>query len=89
MLGTTVTGNTFNGVVVVSQSAADLESDNVITGNGQSGILVKDVSFAEFRLPSTITGNGSGLDVACLPQSPATRGSLTNIGGGITNCVEP
>jgi len=89
MLGTTVTGNAFNGVVVVSQSAADVESDNVITGNGHSGVLVKDVSFAEFRLPNTITGNGSGLNVACLAQFPATRGSLTNIVGGITNCVEP
>src|SRR5262249_609098 len=89
MLGTTVTGNLFNGVVVLGQSAADLESGNMISGKCPSGVLGKDVNFAEFRLPSTVTGNGSGLDVACLPQYPATRGALTNLGGGITNCVEP
>jgi parallel beta helix pectate lyase-like protein len=89
LVGTTVTGNSLNGVVVVGQSAADIEADNVITGNGHSGVFVRDVSFAEFRGASTVTGNGSGLDVACLPQFPSTRGALTNIRGGNTNCVEP
>ena len=89
MLGTSVTGNAGYGVMVLAHSSADFEAGNVITGNGISGVFVRDVSFAEFRLPSTITGNLSGLDAECRPQFPATRGALTNIGGGITNCVEP
>jgi len=88
LLGTTITGNSATGVLMVAQSTADFELNNVVTGNAY-GVLVKDVSYAEFRGPNTVTGNWTGTDVYCQPQFPATRGALTNIGGGTTNCVEP
>jgi hypothetical protein len=74
---------------VTAHSSVDLESGDVVTGNSASGVFIKDLSYVDFRGPSTVAGNLSGLDVACSPQSPATRGALTNIGGGITNCTEP
>jgi hypothetical protein len=89
LLGTTVTGNSGNGVTVAEHAAADFEFDNVVTANGANGVLVRDDSFVVFRATNNITGNLSGLDVDCQPQFPATRGALTNIGGGTTNCVEP
>jgi len=87
LLGTTVTGNSATGVFVVGQSAAVFAGSNVVTGNAY-GVFVRDVSYAEFS-GDTMTGNWTGMDVYCQPQFPATRGALTNIGGGITNCVEP
>jgi len=89
LVGTSVTGNSGNGLTVASHSSVDVESNSVVTGNGASGVFLKDLSFVEFRGLSTVTGNFSGLDVACFPQFPATRGALTNIGGAITNCTEP
>jgi len=50
---------------------------------------VRDLSFAFFSSGNSITGNLGGTDVLCSPQFSATRGALTNIGGGTTNCVEP
>jgi len=89
LVGTTITGNSGNGLTVVAHSSVDFESDSVIAGNGASGVFLRDLSYVEFRGANTVTGNFSGLDVACRPQFPATRGALTNIGGGITDCVEP
>jgi len=89
LLGTTVTGNAGNGLSVTAHSSVDLESGDIVTGNSASGVFIKDLSYVDFRGASTVTGNLSGLDVACSPQFPATRGALTNIGGGITNCSEP
>jgi len=86
--GNTITGNLF-GVTILGHSDAWFAPENVITGNVIDGVVVRDVSFALFESSSTITGNGSGVDVSCQPQYPATRAALTNIGGGITNCVEP
>jgi len=87
--GTSVAGNSGNGLTVLAHSSVDVESSTVITANGASGIFLRDLSFIDFREPSTVTGNLSGLDVACFPQFPATRGVLTNTGGGNTNCTEP
>ena len=70
-----------------SGSEAGFEETSV-TGNGDSGVVVRDLSFAGFSA-SNVTGNLSGTDVICQPQFPATRGALTDIGGGTTNCVEP
>jgi len=89
LLGTTVTGNAGNGLSVTAHSSVDLESGDMVSGNSASGVFIRDLSYVDFRGPSTVTGNLSGLDVACSPQFPATRGALTNIGGGITNCTEP
>lgn len=89
LLGTSITGNSANGVTVTGHATADFEPDNVVTGNAGNGVFLRDVSYAEFKPASNITGNASGLDVDCQPQFPATRGALTNIGGGTTNCVEP
>jgi hypothetical protein len=89
LLGTSVTRNSGNGLTVLAHSSVDFESADVVTNNGASGIFLRDLSYVEFRGPSTVTGNSSGLDVACFPQFPATRGALTNTGGGITNCTEP
>ena len=91
LVSCTITGNGGNGVRL--QHNADARFDNyvgptTITGNGGSGVTVGDLSFALFG-PSTITGNLGGTDVLCSPQFPATRGALSNIGGGATNCVEP
>jgi hypothetical protein len=82
-----ITGNLF-GVLALNHTEASLAGD-VITGNGLNGVVVRDLSFVLFGGPSNITGHPSGLDVDCQPQFPATRGALTNIGGGTTNCVEP
>jgi hypothetical protein len=88
LLGTTITGNSGQGVAVLGQSAADFEVNNVVTGNGYDGVLVRDLSYAEFRGANTITGNLI-LDVECQSQFPVSRGALTNIGGGTTDCTEP
>jgi hypothetical protein len=62
---------------------------NVVTGNGGNGVFLRDLSFGFMGVGgATITGNGD-LDVNCAAQFPATRGALTDIGGGTTNCVEP
>jgi len=82
-----ITGNLF-GVLALNHTEASLAGD-VITGNGLNGVVVRDLSFVLFGGPSNIAGHPSGLDVDCQPQFPATRGALTNIGGGTTNCVEP
>ncbi len=91
LISCTITGNSGSGVRL--QHSAEARFDNyvgptTVTGNGGTGVFVRDLSFALFG-PSTITGNLSGTDVTCSPQFPATRGALTNIGGGMTNCVEP
>ncbi len=84
---TTITANTY-GVLVAAHSTALFVGDNVISANSNAGVAVRDLSYAEFVGANTITGN-PGADVICWPQFPATRGVLTNIGGGTTNCVEP
>jgi hypothetical protein len=83
-----ITGNNADGVRIFQASAAQFGGGNVITGNGAPGVGIEDVSFADFAPGNVITGNAS-LDVACLPQFSATRGALTNVGGGNTNCTEP
>jgi Right handed beta helix region len=61
----------------------------IVTANAGAGVFLQDLSMAHFDPPSTVTGNHGGTDVVCGPQYTATRGALTNIGGGTTNCVEP
>jgi hypothetical protein len=53
--------------------------------------MVKDLSFGNFPagVSNVVKNNPGGTDVLCSPQFPATRGALANIGGGVTNCVEP
>lgn len=96
LIDTAVTGNGFQGVFIDSSSEAFFDMDttgNVITSNGLAGVRLGDLSFARFDGSHNITGNNldnpGGLDVACIPQFSATRGALTNIGGGTTNCLEP
>jgi len=88
---TTVAGNG-NGIEVDSHSNIDLLSGNTITGNQDYGIYLFDLSFARFDPGNNVTGNNTGgtgaLDIACFDQFTATRGALTNTGGGTTNCVE-
>jgi len=84
---TTITGNHW-GVYVDAHSTADFDRDNAVTGNIGAGVIVGDLSYAGFPGPNTVTGNPDG-DVVCWPQFSATRGALTNIGGGTTNCAEP
>jgi len=83
----TVSGNLDAGITVQGGSEASFNG-TAVTGNALDGVLVKELSFARFGA-SNITGNLSGTDVNCQPQFPATRGPLTNIGGGKTNCTEP
>jgi hypothetical protein len=85
----TITGNGGDGIDVVSHSTLQLTSTS-ITGNHGVGILVKDLSFADFAEagPNVVKNNLGSEDVLCSPKFPVTRGALTNIGGGRTNCVE-
>ena len=89
---TTISGNG-NGIELVNHSSIHLLGNNTITGNRQFGVYLFDLSFANFDPGNNITGNNTGggnaVDVGCFSQYTATRGALTNIGGGTTNCVEP
>jgi len=99
MFTSTVTGNAGNGINVIGHSTLQLGfggngnggPGSTITNNSGAGIMVKDLSFANFAegVSNVVKNNLAGTDVVCNPQFPATRGALTNIGGGITNCVEP
>ena len=87
-----VSGNIGNGVTVQRGSDARFDSYSgpvTVIANSGSGVLVRDLSFGFFGPGGNITGNLGGTDVVCAPQFPATRGALTHVGGGITNCVEP
>jgi hypothetical protein len=88
----TIQGNAVDGIEVISGSDAQLltgETGVSIINNGNVGVSVGDLSFVEFAEGANVTGNLSGADVQCMPQFSATRGALTNINGGSTNCVEP
>ncbi|HEV2521679.1 MAG TPA: right-handed parallel beta-helix repeat-containing protein [Candidatus Acidoferrales bacterium] len=97
MFASTVAGNGGNGINVVGHSTFQLGfggnggPGSSITNNSGAGIMVKDLSFANFPdgVTNVVKSNLGGTDVVCSPQFPATRGALTNIGGGTTNCVEP
>jgi len=96
MFASTVTGNGGNGVSVLSHSTLQLGSvggviGSSITNNVAAGVQVKDLSFANFQagVLNVVNSNLGGTDVLCSPQFPGTRGALTSIGGGTTNCVEP
>lgn len=94
MDGSTISSNRVNGIDVQGNSIAQVgingsPAHNTIRLNGGSGVSLTDLSFGVFSPGQIVTGNASGLDVACNPQFPATRGARTNIGGGITNCKEP
>jgi len=82
--GGTVSGNSFDGIKLLSGKAVFLGP--TITGNGGVGVHLEDGAFAGF-LAASITGNLSGLDVDCEPQFPITR--FIDRTGAITNCVEP
>ena len=92
LISCTINGNKGDGVDVQRGSEARFDAydgPGTIAANGGAGVVVSDLSFALFSGGTTITGNLAGTDVLCSPQFPATRGALVNIGGGITNCVEP
>jgi len=92
LFGDTVTANGGDGVGLQQSSQAKFDSQlgvNTLTNNGSAGVNLDDLSFAFFAPSSIVTGNAGGTDVLCNPQFSATRGALTNIGGGTTNCVEP
>jgi hypothetical protein len=99
MFTSTVTGNGGNGINVTGHSTLQLGFPGIgnggpgssVTNNSGAGILIMDLSFANFvkGVSNVVTGNLGGTDVLCNPQFPVTRGALTNIGGGTTNCVEP
>jgi len=87
LISASVSGSGGTGVNVQGGSEATFEESSV-TGNGGSGVVVSDSSYGRFS-GSNVNGNLSGTDVNCKPQFPSTRGALTDIGGGTTNCVEP
>jgi hypothetical protein len=93
LIDSTLTGNPGAGVLIDSGSEGNFVTNitgNVITGNASPGVLLRDLSFGAFVGADHITGNNpGGFDVFCGPQFSATRGALTNIGGGLTNCFEP
>jgi parallel beta helix pectate lyase-like protein len=88
-----ITGNGGSGVRADAASEVSLAPASTtgtsITNNGFFGVNIHDLSFAGFGPGNNVTGNLAGIDVQCVPQFSATRGALTNINGGITNCVEP
>jgi hypothetical protein len=79
-----------NGSVgaTVSEGSAARFGGTTISANAGPGVQIQDLSMATFG-GATVTGNGGGTDVVCIPQFSATRGALSDIGGGTTNCVEP
>jgi hypothetical protein len=79
-----------NGSVgaTVSEGSAARFGGTTISANAGPGVQIQDLSMATFS-GATVTGNGGGTDVVCIPQFSATRGALSDIGGGTTNCVEP
>jgi hypothetical protein len=81
-----ISGNGSAGATVRQGSVATFSSA-AISGNAGPGVLIRDLSMGLFS-GSTVTGN-RGSDVLCQPVYSATRGALTQIGGGTTNCVEP
>ncbi len=86
----TISGNKGDGVQLKRASEAQFNGPNSVTANSGLGVIVNDLSFAFFdTFGNNITGNLGGTDVLCTPQFSATRGALTSIGGGTTNCVEP
>jgi hypothetical protein len=93
IVGGTIAGNGNHGVRLQNASEGTFQSANPINvvNNGNDGVRVDDLSFANFvnfGPPLNVKGNVD-LDVACRPQFSATRGALTDIGGGTTNCTEP
>jgi hypothetical protein len=90
-----ITGNGNDGVTLLEDAVLRMDfaapTVNSISNNGNSGVHVGDQSFAFFPGDGSavVSGNLSGLDVVCSGQFPATRGALTNLGGGTTNCIEP
>jgi hypothetical protein len=95
MFASSVTANGGNGINFIGHSTFQLgfagaAKGSSITNNTGAGVLVKDLSFANFPddVPNVVKNNLGAKDVLCSPQFPATRGALTNIGGGLTNCVE-
>jgi hypothetical protein len=76
------------GAFVFEGSAARFTGATTITKNGGAGVLIQDLSMVTFS-GATVTANGGGTDVVCNPQFSATRGALSDIAGGTTNCVEP
>jgi hypothetical protein len=92
LISGTISGNAGNGVTLENAGEARFDSYAgaiTVTTNGGNGVSVRDLSFGLFSPGASITGNLGGTDVGCAPQFSATRGALTNIGGGKTNCVEP
>jgi hypothetical protein len=92
LISCNISGNKGDGVDVQRGSEVRFDAydgPGAISANSGVGVSVSDLSFALFTGGTTITGNLAGTDVLCSPQFPATRGALSNIGGGITNCVEP
>jgi hypothetical protein len=97
MFTSTVTGNAGNGINVIGHSTLQLGfpgnggPGSSVMSNSGAGIMVKDLSFTNFPegVFNVVKSNLGGTDVVCNPQFPATRGAITNIGGGTTNCVEP
>jgi hypothetical protein len=91
LISCTISGNKADGVDLQHSSEARFDGDlspTTVTANTGVGVAVSDLSFALFSSAS-VTGNLAGTDVLCSPQFSASRGALTNIGGGVTNCVEP
>lgn len=96
LFDSTLTGNGLSGARLDGSSEAVFNTSttgSLITGNATSGVDVLDLSFVSFAGADQITGNNifnpGGVDVFCGPQFSATRGALTSIGGGTTNCTEP
>jgi len=90
LISCTVSGNQGDGVRVQQASEAQFNGPDAVTANAGVGVSVGDLSFAFFDAGgNNVTGNLGGIDVVCSPQFSATRGALTNIGGGVTNCTEP
>jgi len=92
LIGTTITRNAGDGAHVERASTVKFVSggNSTVMDNAGSGVFLRDLSYGFFGAEgATVTANNSGLDVNCSPQFPATRGALSHIGGGTTNCVEP
>lgn len=92
-MDSTITGNGGSGIRLDGGSEVRFiinTTGTVVTRNSGNGVRINDLSFANFTEGgNNVSGNFGQPDVVCNPQFSATRGALTNIGGGTTNCVEP
>jgi hypothetical protein len=88
--GRSITGNTFNGVVVNAGSRLHTEHSS-ISANGALGIFVARGSSAEFLGSANVVSGNTAVGLYCADSESYYSGDATgttgNNGGDMVNCV--